>query len=138
MMQTITRRLVLTGVFVSIAAPAIIRHASVLMPVRDRTTPSLAEVVAWRRDFFASIHAGFDFSAERLNEFTRMRAAEDRYRAMGLLPPVEHLGDYCGSGHDIMGSLSGEGANEIFGRLGQKTPRSEEANKHLIASTSKG
>jgi hypothetical protein len=44
-MQTITRRLILTGVFVSIAAPAVIRHAGVLMPVRDRTTPSLAEVI---------------------------------------------------------------------------------------------
>ncbi len=107
MMQTITRRHILTGVFVSIAAPAIIRHAGVLMPVRDRTTPSLAEVIAWRRDFFASIHAGFHFSAERLNEFTRMRAAEHNYRAMGLLPPVEDLGDYCGSGHDIMMSFGG-------------------------------
>jgi hypothetical protein len=109
MMQTITRRLVLTGVFVSIAAPAIIRRAGVLMPVRDRTKPSLAEVIAWRRNLLASIHAGFRYTwtPAALDEVMRMTAAEHNYRAMGLLPPVEDLGDYCGSGHDIMMSFGG-------------------------------
>jgi hypothetical protein len=109
MMQTISRRHILAGIFVSVATPAIIRHAGVLMPVRDRSMPTLAEVVAWRRDLLASIHAGFRYTwtPAALDEVTRMTAAEHNYRAMGLLPPVEHLGDYCGSGHDIMVSLGG-------------------------------
>jgi hypothetical protein len=84
----LTRRNVLAGLLVSMAAPAIIRSPGLLMPIRSRLIlPSLAEVLAYQaqRAETARRRLFVNFTAEGASRIFRMAEAEKRYRAMGLL-----------------------------------------------------
>ena len=83
----LTRRNVLAGLLVSMAAPAIIRSPGLLMPVRRLILPSLAEVLAYQaqRAETARRRLFVNFTAEGASRIFRMAEAEKHYRAMGLL-----------------------------------------------------
>jgi hypothetical protein len=83
-----TRRDILGGLFVSIAAPYVVRTSGLLMPIRHRGPGiPLAEVLALRRDL-AELEARrimINPTAAGFNRTMRMADAEKRYQRMGLL-----------------------------------------------------
>ncbi|MFZ1108803.1 MAG: hypothetical protein WAN43_10730 [Rhodomicrobium sp.] len=83
----ITRRAVLLGLTAMIAAPYVVRNSGILMPVRDRTFPTLAEVRGWREGIALLREQGamVSYTAEGFAEIARMADAERRYRDRGLL-----------------------------------------------------
>lgn len=84
----LTRRGVLAGLLVSMAAPYVVRNSGLLMPVRSRLLlPSLAEVIAYRaeRAEAARRRLCISFTAEGFARIHRMAEAERHFEAMGLL-----------------------------------------------------
>ncbi len=83
----ITRRTVLLGLTAMIAAPYVVRNAGILMPVRDRTFPTLAEVRGWREGIALMNAQGVivSYTVEGFNEMAQMMDAEKFYRNRDLL-----------------------------------------------------
>ena len=104
----LTRRDILAGFFVSMAAPYVVRNSGLLIPVRDRTILSasehewqtilgtrnykkypltVAEVKAWRRSTNERLDRGVmvSWTGEGWARIHRMAEAERRYMAIGLL-----------------------------------------------------
>ena len=84
----LTRRDILAGVLVSMAAPYVVRNSGSLMPIRSRLLlPTLAEVLAYQAERAETMRRGLfiNFTAEGAGRIFRMAEAEKRYKAMGLL-----------------------------------------------------
>ena len=83
----ITRRTALLGLTAAIAAPYVVRNSGILMPVRDRTFPTLAEVRGWREGIALMREQGaiVSYTVEGFNEIARMADAEKHYKRLGLL-----------------------------------------------------
>jgi hypothetical protein len=83
----ITRRTALLGLTAAIAAPYFVRNSGLLMPVRNRTFPTLAEVRGWREGIALMNAQGViaSYTVEGFNEMAQMMDAERFYRVRGLL-----------------------------------------------------
>ena len=83
----ITRRAAILGLTAAIAAPYVVRAAGILMPVRDRTFPTLAEVRGWREGIALMNAQGViaSYTVEGFNEIAQMMDAESHYERLGLL-----------------------------------------------------
>jgi hypothetical protein len=83
----ITRRTAFLSLTAMIAAPYVVRNSGLLMKVRDRTFPTLAEVRAWREGIALMNAQGViaSYTVEGFVHMARMADAEKRYRALGLL-----------------------------------------------------
>jgi hypothetical protein len=83
----ITRRTALLGLTAAIAAPYVVRNSGLLMPVRNRTFPTVAEVREWREGIALLNAQGamVSYTAEGFAEMARMMDAEKFYRNRDLL-----------------------------------------------------
>ena len=83
----ITRRAAFLGLTAAIAAPYVVRNSGILMPVRDRTFPTLAEVRGWREGIALMNAQGVivSYTVEGFNEMAQMMDAERHYERLGLL-----------------------------------------------------